>query len=188
MSSEQEQKEKMHSPVIVITERDDLDPVSRVVGREMPPEMGTIQWAAIGGRYTGMVMPTPNALSARVHGDALPSGEAILFSGIQGVVRMMPNPGDGVDQVMRCEMDMANPLGRIPRALIDTDGTFHDPGLTPEQLALEFAEGHNFVALNGHEAELEELHLKLDAWAQRVLAVLEAAPASARISVVDAKY
>lgn len=78
------------------------DPASILVGRDSP--LGTIDWAGIGGRYTGQLTPVPGATTARVYGDTMPSIEAHIAAliGSEDGSPVMTRPGlscgAGVDQ------------------------------------------------------------------------------------------
>jgi hypothetical protein len=177
----------MHTAILVIGD----DPQERALGLVVPD--GTTDWSAIGGRYTGNLVPIPGAASARVFGDAIPAGEAQLLAAAPGMERGAggPQQGAGVDQVERGELDIQATFSRFsPTRILDADGILHHPGLTPDEsatlLALLIARrfGRQPKRMPG-QAELDSIKAKTIAWQAKVTELIQAAAPHQMITVID---
>ena len=91
--------------------------------RQIETPNGTSDWAGIGGRYTGSLIPLPDATSGRIYGDTLPRHEAGLAALIGESGTAMTRPGalqrSGVDQLTIRDLDFA--ATETPVYLIDAD-------------------------------------------------------------------
>jgi hypothetical protein len=178
----------MHASVFVIT-TDGSDAASLMRGRELPDGMGTVDWAAAGGRYSGCLWPKPGATSAKVFGDALPSFEAAVLGmiGESGTGVTAGRPGhqnlNGVDQLALRELHAAE---NMPGYLLTPDGIIHHAGLTPEENAAAVVEALGFTPPSELQPELEAVDAKSAVWEQLVARLLTTwAAKDAVLTVVD---
>lgn len=172
----------MHFPVLVLGP----DPVERCYSADF--DGWTADWAAIGGRYTGQLIPRPGATSARVYGDALPSAEAHVAQFAPGA-RPHAAQGPGVDQLTLIDLDLDGTLSGGWAMLLDVDGTVEHPGYTSAEIAARIvSQLPTYVAeLVGQAsgADPSQLRAKHDAWHRRLGEVLAARAGDTLATVVD---
>ena len=199
----------MHSMIFVIGD----DPIGQVTATashkewkrtefeavahdRLGPNIG-IDWVAIGGRYSGFLIPQAGA-QGKVYGDAVPAVEAHLASYMPpGAVFTRPGArGDrsGVDQIRASDVDWDathdSAGGRWPAVLV-AHGEWHDAraGLTSEESAACMVPPE--AVLPEHQAEVEAWRAaaagKLGRWNRDVLipALEAAADAGDLVTVVN---
>lgn len=173
----------MHTAVFVIGP----DPVGRVRAAALP--LGTPDWVAIGGRYTGSLILRPGATTGVVYGDAIPDAEAwlarVIGEGFQRGVNPQPR-GQGVDQAQAGDIIGAT---SPPPYILDADGVIHHPGLTGEEMAaavvLNWAARQPGIHSDISEETAAAVQRKAGAWAERSARMLAALPADALVTVVN---
>jgi hypothetical protein len=180
----------MHTAMLVIGD----SPEQRA--RTAETMFGRPDWAAIGGRYTGSLIPIPGATTARVYGDALPNIEA-AFHGwfadmdMDGVgFHRHTCGGPGVDQVRRRDLDVAATIdGFLPPIVLDADGTLHNVGLTIEETAYATAAAIQRMGIHLEtsmtDADAAVIAAKDAAWGKRVTEILAGTDHGALVTVVD---
>lgn len=186
----------MHTAVLLIG---DTDPAT-LIGQETP--LGTIDWAATGGRFTGQLTPLPGR-TGRVSGDALPRWEAQLAAMSPGLRRAGPPWGAGVDQLAAADLDLDSPGIGGCTLYLAPDGVLHDPGTTPEETGTALAA--NMIEISMREmgpdavarqlaergaepvdlAVLDEADRKFEAFGARLRDELRRAPAGTQVTIVD---
>jgi len=186
----------MHSMIYVIGD----DPQERAAGLTLDPG-GEVDWAGIGGRYSGQLCPLPGATTGRRYGDTLPAAEAWMAAVTDGTMRRGVagvQYGPGVDQIEQRELDI--PATPIPVHILDAGGTLHGPGLATDEWAAmttaqQLAAMADFISPDSQRAFLAERRPalksaseKLEEWARRGAAVLAAAAPDALVTVVDIHY
>lgn len=164
-----------------------------------------IDWAAIGGRYTGTLVLRPGAVSGTVYGDAVPDVEAALTAmgadrGL-AVVRTVPgveaSPAvSGVDQALARDVDWEASSRYVAPVHVVIDGVWHDP----DDMGALFAASAMMAAwaVIGADpdvaadrlppADLARLESGLDAsaaWDREIGRIVGATPADALVTVVD---
>ena len=149
-------------------------------------------WAGIGGRYTGSLIPVPGATSGVVYGDTLPvvdAGLAALAREAGGnMLRPRAVQRPGVDQLLVRDLDVE--ATATPPQLLDAEDNMHGPDLTPEEegiyMAIAMFEGYGFQAVDEpSDADKDAVMSKMDAWQQRYRELIAAADPDALITVVD---
>lgn len=167
------------------------DPVERITAAmqfyiDEDPNPYGLDWAGIGGRYTGTLIPLPGATTGVVYGDTLPQTEAelarIASEAGGNLKRMGAQQGPGVDQIAIRDLDVE----ATTRAgyLLDADNQMHDIALTPKESGLLMALQYG-LAKDVSDDEMDALESKLDAWKQRWHELIAAADPDALITVVD---
>jgi hypothetical protein len=181
----------MHSCVFVIT-TDGADPAGLMLGRHLGG-WGPVDWAAAGGRFSGLLQPKPGATTAKVFGDALPSFEADMIGMIADIDPEVSAERagrlvlGGVDQLALHELDAATVL---PGYLLTPDGEIHSDGWTSKESIVARAELTGEELFGFTPAELADikrsLHEKSDAWDRLVDQLLATwAAHGATLTVVD---
>ena len=161
----------MHSMILVVGE----NPLGQVA-ETCPP--GSIDEAAIGGRFTGLLLPQPGKTGKR-YGDAPTSFEAAIAALMPDGVNV-GRPGargdrEGVDQIRadHVDWDATREQGDTgPRAVV-SDGMWHDlwDVLTAEEMA-----ALTIAALTGEESEyLASARRKVEQWDRETLGPILAA-------------
>jgi hypothetical protein len=123
----------MHSFVLVIGD----DPVGKARQSRFMAD-----WAAIGGRFTGMLPVNPGAPSARVYGDALPPFEAEIARMLVDRGWALGRPGrsrrNGVDQARKRDVPASGLafLADIAGFIVADDRTCHSDDDFGARLAL----------------------------------------------------
>lgn len=182
----------MHTAVLVIGD----NPEQRAKG--IDTRLGTTDWAGIGGRYTGLLMPRPGATTGRVYGDTLPSFEAAIAGHMpEGITSHRPgaDPGPGVDQLRGQDLDVATTIdGFIPPYVLDADGGLHGPDFTPEEegllTAISLASMYPGVGIDLDKMELDaddldKIDAKQNTWNDRLAELLGDIGPDDLVTVVD---
>lgn len=185
----------MHTAILVLGP----DPIDRCLTTSFHGPMP--DWAAIGGRYTGMLLAKPNATSARVYGDAVPDFEAAVVSMISKPLGELYLPAHhhrpgasatrpGVDQVEIGEL--ASPWtapGIFPYAVLDVNELVYMSRWTyAERVAAMTASigAHVFADhVDKHAAALAAVEAKDAAFRDRVTRLLRQRPPRTLATIVD---
>jgi len=87
----------------------------------------SVDWHAIGGRYTGNIILKAGATSGRVYGDAISSIEARMATW-DPTMQRGTKQGPGVDQALARDVDWERASGEVrsPALLVD-HGEWHEP-------------------------------------------------------------
>jgi hypothetical protein len=166
------------------------DPVSRVVG--LSTNVGSIDWAAIGGRFSGRLVPIPGATSSLVYGDAMPSFEAAVMTRLSPTSDLHRPGGtarSGVDQVRHDELDLRETFANYgaPAYILDEAGHLHTSAITNGENVAMFLHAYGLpsehpdiprLLASGSEHYAE--------WEERAAAIVRAANPRALVTVVDA--
>jgi hypothetical protein len=175
----------MHAGIFVVGP----NPLERVERTKLP--YGTPDWAGIGGRYTGRLIPLPGATTGVAHGDTLTPIEAWMATHSPGFVRPGAAQGAGVDHIARRELDLEATEG--PPYVLDADDHLHDAGYTTEEQAFVLVArmARQFGTDPGNPpsaATLQAIIDKGEAWDRRWRELIAAADPDALITAVDAHF
>jgi hypothetical protein len=98
---------------------------------ESHPQPYKFDWAAIGGRFSGVLIPKPGAISGRVAGETLPSFEADLVTSLaahEDLRISLPSieRGSGFDQLRKGEVDLPITLEQYTPNAVLIIGEWHE--------------------------------------------------------------
>lgn len=160
----------MHNAVLVIGD----NPVEQL--RPLHPD--PFDWYAVGGRYSGWLLASPDAITGTIHGDAMPAAEARLLGALDGARRPGPGRGPGVDQA--CVFD------------VDLDATLAKLAPTPDESIVigVMANGrwHQGPLLTFMERGPAEVEAGATKWHQQLQHLLRAAPPEALLTLIDVHW
>lgn len=186
----------MHVAVLVVHRPDEN--AAQLVRDHVPG----VDWAAIGGRFTGRLTPRPGATSAKVHGDAMPQWEADFATwhgdNPEGVAltRGTGCPhGSGVDQAALIDLDpddnahvLVHGVGVVlaDRRWYDVE---HFRDMERAQAEVDAMDPPDLTSEEGLRRAVDDASragVDFDGWAHQVSELLDTAPEESVVSIVDA--
>jgi hypothetical protein len=168
----------MHIPVFVLGDGDPAARAMAALRQTLDPD-----WAAIGGRYSGMLIPKAGATSGRVFGDAMPDFEAHMSAHMSALGRALhPEHAEHIENIRMGYRGDRTGVDQVEIDDCDVDATFDAATTAPAVVVdLETAVYH---MLPDHANVLEPLPADPDGCDR----AFDSAPEGTLLTVVDVHF